>query len=199
MFTRFGLLIFVGTVLCVCSTDAWAVVDGKDAGDHATAEHPTPPPSSPLLEPLRNLEGTWEGTPTEQHEGMPDKYTSAYRTTAGGSAVVETIFPGTDYEMVSVYYADGDKIVMTHYCMLGNQPTMTAKPSADGKTLDFVCQGGGNLPSEDVPHMHGATYRFIDNDHMQVMGTSRGLGQGEQCGTVDYHRVSPARTAASER
>jgi hypothetical protein len=157
---------------------------------------PAPPPLSPLLERFRTLQGDWEGAPTEHQDGMPDKYTVNYRTTSGGSAVVETWFPGTDHEMVSVYYADGDKIVMTHYCILGNQPMMTAKPSGDGATLEFVCHGGGNLADENVPHMDGATYRFIDNDHMEISGTMSGQKKVQSCGTVDYHRVGAQSASA---
>ena len=50
-----------------------------------------------------------------------------YAVTAAGSAVVETVFPGTEHEMVTVYHADGSDLVLTHYCMEGNQPRMRAK------------------------------------------------------------------------
>ena len=46
------------------------------------------------------------------------------RTTGGGSAVTETLFPGTAHEMMSVYHMDGDDLVLTHYCAGGNQPRM---------------------------------------------------------------------------
>ncbi len=204
MLTLIGRMMVAVGVVTMCAVwgdDAWAADQehapgAHDESMHAEADMPAPAPLSALLEPLRNLEGTWEGALTVPQEGMPDTYTVNYRTTSGGSAVVETIFPGTDHEMVSVYYADGDQIVMTHYCMLGNQPTMTAAPVAGSATLEFVCQGGGNLADENVPHMHGATYRFIDGDHMQVDGTLSSGGKVTSCGTVDYHRVKPAEAAA---
>lgn len=205
MLTRINV-VMMGAVVVLAGAAwgvrAWAADESYAAGAHDEAmkhaDMPAPAPLSPLLDPLRKLAGTWEGTLTTPQEGMPDKYTVNYRTTSGGSAVVETIFPGTDHEMVSVYYAEGDQIVMTHYCMLGNQPTMTATPAGDSHTLDFVCQGGGNLADEDVPHMHGATYRFIDDDHMQVDGTLSSDGRVTSCGTVDYHRVKPAEAAADD-
>ena len=40
---------------------------------------------------------------------------------AGGTAVLQTIFPGAPEEMLTVHYTDGDQLVATHYCMLGNQ------------------------------------------------------------------------------
>ena len=48
-----------------------------------------------------------------------------YRLTAGGSALVETLFPGASRgQMVSMYYDRKGKLAMTHYCMLRNQPGM---------------------------------------------------------------------------
>lgn len=195
-----AILVFAGAMWSAIAraADAESAVDASDGPMKADMPMPMPAPLSPLLEPLRKLEGDWEGTPDMPQEGMPDKYTVNYHTTSGGSAVVETIFPGTDHEMVSVYYADGDQIVMTHYCMLGNQPTMTASPGDNSNILEFVCQGGGNLADEEAPHMHGATYRFMDNDRMQVEGTLSSHGEVTPCGTVDYRRVVAEGDAADD-
>ena len=35
---------------------------------------------------------------------------------------LETEFPGTEHEMVTVITQDGADLALTHYCMLGNQP-----------------------------------------------------------------------------
>ena len=43
--------------------------------------------------------------------------TVTYKVTSGGSAVVETIGPGTEHEMVTVIHPDGDDLMLTHYCM----------------------------------------------------------------------------------
>ena len=39
-----------------------------------------------------------------------------FRVTSAGSVVQETMFPGSDHEMVNMYSVDGDKLLMTHYC-----------------------------------------------------------------------------------
>src|SRR3989442_1101923 len=85
-------------------------------------------PAHPGLERIKKLAGTWveadkDGKPT-------DKVVSVVKVTAGGSAVHETFFPGTPMEMVSVYHADKGDLVMTHYCVLGNQPRMKADPKS---------------------------------------------------------------------
>src|SRR6478736_10069180 len=81
-------------------------------------------PSHSGLERLKKMVGTWveadkDGKPT-------DKVVSVVKVTAGGSAVHETHFPGQPMEMVSVYHLDKGDLVMTHYCVLGNQPRMKA-------------------------------------------------------------------------
>ena len=58
-----------------------------------------------------------------------------YRVTAGGSAVIETLFPGAAYEMVTVYTIDDGALVLTHYCAEGNQPRMKAVTGGDAKTI----------------------------------------------------------------
>ena len=58
-----------------------------------------------------------------------------YSITAGGSAVLEKIFPDTPHEMVSVYYDDDHgKLAMTHYCMMRNRPSFSLVKK-DGNTL----------------------------------------------------------------
>src|SRR5262245_32281969 len=78
---------------------------------------------------LKGLVGDWvvlgkDGKPT-------DAIVSSFRVTAGGNTVQETLFPGTDKEMVTMYHLDGEDLVLTHYCMLGNQPRLRAEPGGD--------------------------------------------------------------------
>lgn len=87
-------------------------------------------------------------------KGMPPSH-SVFRVTAGGSAVHETIFPGSKMEMVSVYHLDRGRLLMTHYCVLGNQPRMklnTRKSTARELVFDF--DGGTNLDPRRDHHMH---------------------------------------------
>ena len=104
---------------------------------------------------IKKLEGEWRGPAAMK--GMPPAH-SIYRVTAGGSAVQETIFPGTKMEMVSVYHMDKGSLLMTHYCMLGNQPHMklnTRKSTAGELVFDF--DGGTNLNVHRDMHMHSLT------------------------------------------
>ncbi len=119
------------------------------------------------LDRLKKLVGEWTG-----EDG---KVAAKFALTAGGSALTETLFPGTDHEMLTVYTMDGKDVVLTHYCVLGNQPRMKAVEKFDGKTLTFACVGVGNAASHDEGHMHSAVFTFIDDDHY-----SAAWGQSEK-------------------
>ena len=45
--------------------------------------------------------------------------------TAGGTAVMGEDKMGAE-EMLSLFYVDGDRLLMTHFCPSGNQPRMQA-------------------------------------------------------------------------
>jgi hypothetical protein len=95
-----------------------------------------------------------------------------YKVTAGGSAVVETIFPGTEHEMISVIHPDGPELLLTHYCMLGNQPQMKASGTGEGNKVEFKFVRATNLKSENDRHMHDATFTFVDRDTLRAEWTS---------------------------
>lgn len=124
--------------------------------------------TNPGFERMKKLVGTWVAA---DEEGKPtDQVVSVIRLTAAGSAIHETLFPGQDHEMVSVYTADGSDVVMTHYCMLGNQPQMKATTKSLGDQLHFEFAGGTNLDPAKDKHMHSAVLKFIDDDHFEVEG-----------------------------
>jgi hypothetical protein len=135
---------------------------------------------------LKRLAGQWTGKApheTGQHEG-----TITYKLTSGGSAVMETAFAGTDHEMITMYHLDGDAIVLTHYCVLGNQPRMKCVPTADAKKLDFKFSGGTNLdPAKDM-HMHDATFELLSDDHIRTTWTMYSAGKPDHSSTFDLQR-----------
>lgn len=121
---------------------------------------------------MKSLSGTWTGP-----KMMGQRMTEKYSVIAGGSAVMETCFPGTPMEMVSVYYLKGNDLVMTHYCMMGNQPRMKfneRKSTADTYVFDFA--GGDNLGSTKG-HMHSAKLHFVAKNKMEMTGTAKEKGK----------------------
>jgi len=143
---------------------AGAVIAGTTPEDKAKAAAAKPQTPS-KLDLLKKLAGDWvevgeDGKPT-------GKVVSTYRVTAGGSAVEEILFGGTPHEMVTLYHLDGDDLVLTHYCVAGNQPRMKADKQTDPNKLVFQCAGGTNLKSENDEHMHHATLVIKDDNHIQ--------------------------------
>ena len=103
-------------------------------GDDKTGKLP-PVPTNSGLETMKKLAGTWLAA---DNDGKPtDQVVSIIKVTAGGSVVHETLFPGQPHEMVSIYTADGPDLVMTHYCVLGNQPRMKADPKSPANKISF--------------------------------------------------------------
>jgi hypothetical protein len=112
------------------------------------------------FERMKTLVGIWEGTSGMGKEEQ--KVRAEYRLTGGGSALVETIFPNTPHEMVTVYYDDNGRLTMIHYCALRNQPRMALK-NAGEKELAFDFIGGSNINPEKDTHMHSMSILFEDN------------------------------------
>jgi hypothetical protein len=159
-------------------------VYGEDKHNH----HASAAPTNAQFEKMKKLVGTWveadkEGKPT-------DTVVSIIKLTAGGSAVHETTFPGQPHEMVSVYTAEGNDLVMTHYCVLGNQPRLKADPKSPANKLTFEFTGGTNLDPKKDKHMHGATLTIVDADHLEIEGTGWENGEPakEMCGGMKLVR-----------
>lgn len=93
-----------------------------------------------------------------------------YAVTAGGTAVMETVFPGSPHEMVTVYHADGPDVVLQHFCMEGNQPRMRAKAPA-ARRVEFAYDGGTNIDAAKTRHMHQAWMEFDGEDGLRTEWT----------------------------
>ncbi len=167
----FAVLVGLGALTAagaLGTTGAPAAADAKHAGDSpeamAAPAAAAKPAAASRLDLIKKLAGDWvevgqDGKPT-------DKVVSTYRVTAGGSAVEETLLAGTPHEMITLYNMDGDDLVLTHYCIAGNQPHMKADRQSDPHRLVFRCVGGTNMKSENDQHMHRATIVFKDDDHI---------------------------------
>jgi hypothetical protein len=132
------------------------------------------------LEAFKKLAGDWRGKsnmgPGEGHEAHV-----TYKVTSGGNTVLETESPGTEHEMITAIYPDGDDLVLTHFCHLGNQPQMRASGELKGKQIAFKFVRASNLKSEKDMHMHNATFTFVDDNTLKAEWT---LYQDGKPGTV---------------
>jgi len=135
------------------------------------------------LERFKQLAGEWSGKKLDEGKEAGEVRVK-YQVTSGGSAVMETLFPGTEHEMVTLIHRDGKDLILTHYCMLGNQPHMKAADNGASKQVAFQFTGASNMKSEKEMHMHGVTYTFVDRDTLRADWTL--YRDGKKAGTVVF-------------
>ena len=152
-------------VLFLLSTFALTGSAGENRKDHQSQGG-----KNAGLEQFKQLAGEWVGKEIGDGAEQPVVHVK-YHVTSAGNTVVETLFPGTAHEMVTVIHPDGDDLVLTHYCALGNQPHMKAKSPADGNAVAFKFIGATNMKSDKDMHMHDATYTFVDKDTLKTEWT----------------------------
>ena len=155
------------------------------AAASARAEEKAAAVNAQRFEALKQLAGDWveagkDGKPT-------DKVVSSIRVTSAGSTVQETLFPGSDHEMVTMYHLDGGDLVLTHYCMLGNQPRLRAEPGGDVNKIQFKFQSCTNLKSNDDHHMNQATLTLLGKDRFKAEWAS--CKEGKPCHQVTLELV----------
>ena len=135
---------------CIVVGSSWVRAAGDDKKAPAPAkDEKAVAAAHDAMDSLKALSGTsWTKTGPD---GKPSEI--GFKVTANGSVVVETMFPGTKYEMVNTYHMDNDRLLVTHYCAEGVQPRMQLV-SNDNGVLKFEFLDGTNL-KEGEGHMGG--------------------------------------------
>jgi hypothetical protein len=113
-----------------------------------------PAESNAAFDSIKKLQGTWVTVDPMKPGDKP--WTTIFKTTSGGSAVMETLAAGSEHEMVNLYTTGDAGVVMTHYCHMGNQPRMKLTGVKDG-AMSFAFVDGGNIPNRNAPHMDSMT------------------------------------------
>ena len=133
----------------------------------------SPTNSSPAFDQLKSLAGTWEG---KKGSGALVKVT--YEVVSNGSVVMERMHPSNEAEMITMYSLDGNRLVATHYCSVGNQPTLQtgALTGATGKyDFHYVMVAGTKTPDEG--HMIALSVSILDKDHLTQTWTFQDHGK----------------------
>lgn len=136
------------------------------------ADPATPYTAASAFEALKALEGSWIG---RSSSGTSSEV--LFEVTAGGSALFKTYGPGTPSEMVTVYHLDGEKLMLTHYCVVGNQPQMRFVESDTASEIRFEFAGGTNMDPAVDRHAHEGWTRIVDADTIET--ESVGYSNGE--------------------
>ena len=165
-----------------------ALVLAAGAAPAAPAPAPARPTSAPL-ERFKTLAGEWVAAEDGDMVKKGD-LVARYAVTASGTAVVETVFPGSEHEMVTVYHADGPDLVLTHFCMEVNQPRMRAR-GAQGSRFEFAYDGGTNIDPKRDRHMHSATFDLASANEIRSEWSE--LAEGKPVFVARMHLVRKAR------
>ena len=109
--------------------------------------------SETVFEAFKGFEGKWairSGKKT-----LPIEMT--YESASKGSIVTEQF--GKE---LSVFYRDGQSLLMTHFCNAGNQPRLRLKENTRPGVFEFQMFDITNLQSPDADHVERVIYRIID-------------------------------------
>ena len=142
--------------------------------------------STPQFDKLKSLEGTWQG---KDEEGKP--VSVSYKLVSGGSSLMETLEMEQHADaMVTMYHLNGTKLMMTHYCSMGNQPRMQVKKaSMDENTLTFIYMDATNLADKNDTHMSKLVVTFKDSDHFEQDWTMSQDGKEAHHAVFAFERV----------
>ena len=153
------------------------------------------------FETIKSLAGVWTAkiTVDPPMPGMDDKPSQvSMRVTSRGNALVHEMYElgvpddPTRYDHpVTMLYLDGDHLNLVHYCDAGNRPHMVARPSADGKTVefDFVDISGRAEVRTHAP-------RGVHRDRREP--SHRGLDLHDAGGQADARALRPAAETVKE-
>src|SRR5215472_19167807 len=138
----------------------------------ATGDSKAQTSAAQAFDKLKALAGQWEATSEK------GKVTTSYEVVSGGTALLERIKISGESEMLTVYHLDGNRLVLTHYCEAGNQPTMQAEPfDPASNQLHFRFVNATGLSSANAGHMHDAVIKLANPDEFSEDWTWRENGK----------------------
>lgn len=159
------------------------------AGSDSAGSVPTAEQARAVFARLSALAGDWSASSTKGWEG-----TNEYTVESGASVVVSTTrFPDApEKTMRTMFYLDGDRLLLTHFCEAGNQPRLVLSEVSDqGLGAVFTFLDATNLSSRDHGHMDKAVYRFLDDeDRFSSRWTWYANGHEEWLEEIVYERRS---------
>jgi hypothetical protein len=130
---------------------------------------------------LKTLAGSWEGS----FEGGPVQV--SLRVTSMGNAILHETKGGGPDDTITVFYMDGDRLLLTHYCHAGNRPRMVGTISPDGKAINFnFLDVSGNTQQGE---MESAVFNLIDADHHSETWTFTTADGKQMAGSLDLKRT----------
>ena len=111
------------------------------------------------LDAFKGLQGRW----AIHSNGKTLAIEMVYDVGSKGSIVTEQF--GKE---LSVFYRDGESLVMTHFCNAGNQPRLRLKQGSAGGRFEFETFDVTNLAGPSAPHVQRIVYKMVDERHVEL-------------------------------
>ena len=191
------ITLFVAALLL--STVAFAQADEHK---HSTQSDAPQTDAQKSFATLKTLAGTWEGrgTTIPPIPDMPDTMQVSLNVASSGNVLMHEMMGKAKPDKkdadhpVTMFYLDGDRLLLTHYCDAGNRPRMEGKVSPDGKTVEFsfVDLSG----STKHGHMDHAVFTIIDANHHTEDWTYLMPGDKPMHAHIDLQRVAQQTASA---
>ena len=140
--------------------------------------------SDTAFETFKGFEGKWA-----IHSGqktLPIEMT--YEIGSKGSIVTEQF--GKE---LSVFYRDGQSLLMTHFCNAGNQPRLRLRENTRPGVFEFQMFDITNLQSADADHVERVVYRIIDNKTIDLEIAWKNRKSEEESEKYTLNRLDPEK------
>jgi hypothetical protein len=111
------------------------------------------------FEVFQSLKGAWKIRADDKT--MP--FDMTYAVGSNGTIVTEQF--GKE---LSVFYRDGESLVMTHFCNRGNQPRLKLKSGGPAGRYEFNMFDITNLKGAPDAHVQKIIYEILDSTHMNL-------------------------------
>ncbi len=135
---------------------------------------------------LKTLAGSWQGT----LDGKPLQGQVTMRVTSMGNTLMHEMKASErPDDPITMFHLDGDRLMLTHYCDAGNQPSMVGTVSPDGKTVTFEFVHATNLLSSQEGHMQHVVFSVIDADHHTESWDFAMADGRHMVGSMDLKRI----------
>ena len=114
-----------------------ALAHGTSVAQTTPAQNTTAAPSEAkkMFASLKALAGSWQGTIMN----IPINVT--IRLASSGTAILHeahTEKGGPPNHEITMFYVEGDRLLVTHFCDAGNRARLEGKTSPDGKSIEFT-------------------------------------------------------------
>lgn len=109
-----------------------------------------------------------------------------FALTAGGTVLQESWFRGETLHSLTLYHRDGGRLVLTHYCPQGNQPTLVQTDNA--ASLAFTFRSATDLDAAKESYLHDLSFDLSNPDRPVRRETYRSV-EGDEASALVLARI----------